>query len=106
MEFLLALCLILWLACGVVCYFIMKSKGYPNDSCLLHGVGGFLLGFIWLIVDICKEPCQQGVSSTMNASIASSPYDDLEKLAKLHTDGVLTDEEFSKMKSDCLAKIR
>ena len=99
------LLLILWLACGVICYFIMKSKGYPNDACLLHGVGGFLLGFIWLIVDICKKPDSQEMSSSANMSTLSSPYDDLEKLAKLHTDGVLTDDEFAKLKADCLAKI-
>ncbi|MBE6036777.1 MAG: NINE protein [Clostridiales bacterium] len=32
-------------------------------------------------------------------------YDDLEKLAKLYKAGVLTDEEFAKAKSECLAKM-
>lgn len=32
-------------------------------------------------------------------------FDDLEKLAKLHNDGILSDEEFSKMKSDILSRI-
>ena len=50
----MATVLILWLLCGVLCYFIMKSKGYPNDTCLMNGVGGVLLGFIWLIVVLCK----------------------------------------------------
>ena len=36
---------------------------------------------------------------------AATPYDELENLAKLHKAGVLTDEEFSKAKSDCLSKI-
>lgn len=51
----MATVLILWLLCGVLCYFIMKSKGYPNDTCLMNGVGGVLLGFIWLVVVLCKK---------------------------------------------------
>ena len=47
--------LILWLLCGGVCYFIMKSKGYPNNACLAHGVGGALGGFIWIIVVLLKK---------------------------------------------------
>ena len=34
-----------------------------------------------------------------------SPYDELEKISKLHKAGVLTDDEFAKAKSDCLAKM-
>lgn len=34
-----------------------------------------------------------------------TPYDELEKIAKLHKAGVLTDDEFAKAKSDCLAKM-
>ena len=36
---------------------------------------------------------------------SSSAYDELEKLAKLHNQGVLTDAEFSKIKADLLNKI-
>ena len=50
-----AVFIILWLLCSVICYQIMKSKGYPNDTCLKHGIGGFFLGLIWVIVDLCKE---------------------------------------------------
>lgn len=39
------------------------------------------------------------------APVAENPFEDLEKLAKLHEQGVLTDEEFNKLKADCLAKI-
>ena len=35
----------------------------------------------------------------------TTPYEDLEKLAKLHEQGVLNDEEYEKMKADCLAKM-
>ena len=34
-----------------------------------------------------------------------TPYEELEKLSNLHKSGVLTDEEFAKAKSDCLAKM-
>ena len=37
--------------------------------------------------------------------VSFSPYDELEKLAKLHNAGILTDEEFEKAKRDCLAKM-
>lgn len=94
--------ILLWLACGVICYFIMKSKGYSNDACLLHGVGGFFLGFIWLIVDLCKKPNEQGTASPSNVHAASNLYNDLEKLSKLHVDGVLSNEEFTKLKENCL----
>ena len=36
---------------------------------------------------------------------ATSPYEDLEKLAKLHEQGVISDEEFERMKADCLTKL-
>jgi hypothetical protein len=35
----------------------------------------------------------------------SNTYDDLEKIAKLHEQGVLSDEEFNKMKADLLGKM-
>ncbi|MBO4915952.1 MAG: NINE protein [Oscillospiraceae bacterium] len=45
--------------------------------------------------DTCAAPAQP----------ATNPYDDLEKLAKLHEQGVINDEEFAKMKADCLSKM-
>lgn len=38
-------------------------------------------------------------------SATSNPYENLEKLAKLHEQGVLSDEEYNKMKADCLSKM-
>ena len=35
----------------------------------------------------------------------TSAYDELEKIAKLHDQGVLNDEEFAKMKADLMAKV-
>lgn len=39
------------------------------------------------------------------AQKSASPYEDLEKIAQLHEQGILSDEEFAKMKADCLAKM-
>lgn len=36
---------------------------------------------------------------------ATTPYDELEKLANLYKAGALSDEEFAKAKADCLAKM-
>jgi len=45
------------------------------------------------------------VVSSAPAQPTSNAYDNLEKLAKLHEQGALTDEEYAKMKADCLAKM-
>lgn len=46
-------------------------------------------------------------SAAVQAQLQPSkdPYAELEKLNTLHEQGVLTDEEFTKMKADCLANI-
>lgn len=36
---------------------------------------------------------------------SASSYEDLEKIAQLHEQGILSDEEYAKMKADCLAKM-
>lgn len=35
----------------------------------------------------------------------SNPYEDLKKLAELKEQGVITEEEFSKLKADCMERI-
>lgn len=44
-------------------------------------------------------------ASPAQAQKSASPYEDLEKIAKLHEQGILSDEEYAKMKADCLAKL-
>ena len=46
-------------------------------------------------------PAQQ---ANVNAQ-PKNPYEQLEKLAKLHEQGILSDEEFSTMKSDILGRL-
>lgn len=44
-------------------------------------------------------------ASPAQAQKSASSYEDLEKIAKLHEQGILSDEEYAKMKADCLAKL-
>ena len=43
--------------------------------------------------------------SSSSAVQAVNPYESLDKLSKLHDQGVLTDEEFAAMKAECLSKM-
>lgn len=107
-------CFILWLLCGVVCYLIMKSKGYPNDVCLIHGIGGLFLGFIWLIVVLCKSnfvPTQgtsglqisgQTLNGAGSTSLGQNTADELRKYKELLDDGVITEAEFQAKKEQLL----
>ena len=67
----------------------MKSKGYPKDTCINHGIGGFFLGVIWLIVDLfmCSYAMTQVVQNQSGA-------DELKKYKELLDDGVITESEF------------
>lgn len=93
--------LIFWLLCGVVCYFIMKSKGYPNDACLMHGVGGTLLGVIWLIVVLCKKNCDEVTPSSQ-----VSDMELLGKLMDLKERGAITEAEFEEKKREILSGVK
>ena len=37
---------------------------------------------------------------------AADPYEELRKLAQLKEQGILSEEEFAKMKADCMAKMK
>jgi len=108
--------LLLWMACGVVCYFIVKSKGYPNDSCLKHGVLGFFLGFIWIIVvltkkenpdqigDVHRQPpdAPQGYSAPQSNS--TSAIEELRRLFELKQSGAITEAEYERKKQELLRR--
>ncbi len=36
---------------------------------------------------------------------ATDPYDELKKIAQLKEQGIINEEEYAKMKADCLAKL-
>lgn len=108
--------LILWMACGVVCYFIVKSKGYPNESCLKHGVLGFFFGFIWIIVVLIKK--ENPYTTDYNLPTASTPFyrsselpdnsmspmEELGKLFELKRSGAITEAEYEVKKQELLRK--
>lgn len=101
------LTLILWLLCGVICYFIMKSKGYPNNECLGNGIGGFVGGFIWLIVCLVRKPYNEAreLPQLKENPNSDNAVEQLGKLARLRDSGVITESEFAEKKKELLRKI-
>lgn len=89
--------------------------GYTGMGILKLLTGGcFGILYIIDIINIAtgKLTPADGSSYNEDFTVVSTPtqpkssvYDELEKISKLHTDGVLNDEEFEKMKADLLAKL-
>ena len=93
--------------------------GYMGMGVLKLLTGG-VFGIMW-IIDIINIACGNlqpadgsgyssgntgaNINNTVPAAPVVDPYDELEKIAKLHDAGVLSDEEFAKAKSNCLAKM-
>lgn len=92
---------IFWLLCGVVCYFIMKSKGYPNNTCLAHGVGGALLGVFWIIFVLVKKNYDEVTSSSQ-----LSDMELLSKMMDLKERGAITESEFEEKKREILNSVK
>lgn len=90
------LLLILWLSCGVINYFVIRSKGYPNSVCLTYGVCGFLFGFIGLIFALCKE-------SFVNDPMVT--IEELGKMVQMKEQGTLPEAEFEVKKAELLRRI-
>ncbi len=91
--------------------------GYTGMGVLKLLTGG-CFGILWIldIINIATGKLLPADGSPYNsdsfaatsappAKSAGEYSGDLEKLAKLHKEGVLTDEEFAKMKADILAKM-
>lgn len=99
--------LIIWMACGVICYGVMKSKGYPNNECLANGVGGFVGGFIWLIVCLVKKPYDgtEKKPKPTDTSNSNDAVEQLGRLAQIRDSGVITETEFEEKKKELLKKI-
>jgi len=88
----LAFCCVPGLIFGFITRSIARKKGYS------HGfVWGFFLGVIGLLVNVFRPD--------RNAQTSSGNLDTLERIVKLHEQGALTDEEFSKKKAELLEKI-
>ena len=88
--------------------------GYTGMGVLKLLTGG-CFGILWIldIINIATGKLQpadgSGYSDASNASAskatATDPYDELKKMAELKEQGILTEEEYEKMKADCLAKM-
>lgn len=89
--------------------------GYTGMGVLKLLTGG-CLGVLWIIdiVNIATGKLAPadgsgynedltGIASPAQSSV--SAYDELEKVAKLHEQGILSDSEFNKLKSDLLEKM-
>ncbi len=89
--------------------------GYTGMGVLKLLTGGcFGILYIIDIINIASGKLTPADGSGYNEdfAVASAPtqsvtgvYDELEKVAKLHETGVLSDEEFNKMKTDLLEKM-
>ena len=88
--------------------------GYTGMGVLKLLTGG-CFGILWIldIINIATGKLQpadgSGYSDFPNTAMpkatATDPYDELKKMAELKEQGVLTEEEYEKMKADCLAKL-
>lgn len=90
--------------------------GYTGMGVLKLLTGG-CFGVLWIldIINIASgklQPADGSGYSTDNfgatskpATTMNDPYDELKKLAQLKEQGILTDEEYAKLKADWLAKM-
>ena len=91
--------------CGSITDCIAKSKGYDAGF-----AWGFWLGVIGIIV-VAVRPFNNLSEKSEERQIyydsgtANNDIEILNQLAKLHADGVLTDEEFHKKKKEILARL-
>lgn len=91
--------------------------GYTGMGVLKLLTGG-CFGVLWIldIINIASgklQPADGSGYGTENFGTGiqaktnnSDPYEELRKLAQLRESGILTEEEFNKMKAACLAKIK
>lgn len=87
--------------------------GYTGMGVLKLLTGG-CFGILWIldIINIATGkllPADgKGYADSVSAAQqvpASDPYEDLKKLAQLKDNGILTEDEYAKMKADCLSKM-
>ena len=103
----ITLYIVIALACmcgfGFVTQTINKNKGYEGGF-----AWGFFLGFIGIIVVACKPsmiaPTNQYNSNSSSVGSESNTAE-LERLAKLHESGALSDAEFAEAKQKLILKM-
>lgn len=111
---------------GYVMYIVAISARYPDEGVLIVSALFLICGAgvcIWAFVDFIRiligrlTPADGsaytenqlhkliGVTSRVNVDALDKLINVIEKLAKLHEQGVLTDEEFQQKKTELLAKM-
>ena len=89
--------------------------GYTGMGVLKLLTGG-CFGILWIIdlINIASGNLQpadgscyaDGNGGNVQQAAKNDPYEDLKNLAALKERGVLTEEEYTKLKADCLAKMK
>lgn len=96
---------------GIVTNLVIHNKGYKSNWFWW----GFFFGIFALIV-ACTKPRNvdnnsynsgefQSTDGQESVLSGSSPYEDLRKLADLKAQGVITEEEFARLKAECMERI-
>ena len=88
--------MVIWLLCGVICYLILRNKGYNEEVCLLHGILGTFLGLIWVVVALIKKPV------VLYCGLRLDDVKVLEKLADLKKKGYISEVEYASKKDKIL----
>lgn len=87
--------------------------GYTGMGVLKLLTGG-CFGILWIldIINIASGRLQPAdglgyadCNYVQNNSSDADVYDTLKKIAKLHDEGIISDEEFTQMKKDCMRKV-
>ncbi len=102
----------IWFLLALILYLI--STGLNTISCLsisqinaaycAWGIGSSMLSWLFIPMGFYANQTVKTISSAEKVSYVNSA-DTLEKIAKLHEQGILTDEEFQQKKTDILAKM-
>ena len=91
--------------------------GYTGMGVLKLLTGG-CFGVLWIldIINIASgklQPADGSSYSTENfgmkskpSTVTNDPYEELKKNGQLKEQGIITEDEFARMKANCLAKIR
>jgi len=85
---------------GALTSYISRMKGYESGF-----AWGFWLGLIGLLVVGFRPAQNQKDAADSDPAHQPDEMEKLAKLAKLHEQGVLSDEEFQQKKKELLAKI-
>ena len=82
---------------GAICSAIASNRGMKGGCWW-----GFFLWVIGIIIVAVRPNESRNNSSQQNTT---SPYEDLERLANLKSQGVISDDEYNKLKAECLSRM-